>query len=486
MAKAQQSCIQYRPLKSDPGICDACRWTWGSHTPDVRAVFAMVSSAGVLAVVEHRHSYMSQTHPDPCTELRPIKYGDDLKICICGRLGHEHNLRVQMRSKEKEATPIKPHHSSINPHIPEASKQCRTQLQVSAGSYILCLLLKGHETLPKDNPAYSAMHKHSGKAFDAEWDSEKSTIVRHQPDRTADKACGGFSPKVDAPGTCRWCNRRYTDHRDDARGRHLEDIIHLHMPTCKSVVNMGSSCSCITEPNKQRILDTMLQECPEFQPQGSDTHNTQMCVCGRHFYKHTDAARGNLILWSEWRASKMTNAEVVDWFLGLGATPTDRMVKLKWHIEHPSAVDPHAPPADVIDELYQMLPMTWRELVEVKRRPRLITTPVERTTPQVIHKPGCLGSSTCKCAPPAMVGGVALTPGQISRLVDPDEPKDANGNRLTCFSCGDPLSMEEVSICRVCVDLQLGHADWSPQPKPPKGPRLHTEPPREGSQDDFM
>lgn len=477
MSKSAQPCQGYRPLKSDPIICNCCRWSWGAHTPDVRSVFTKISSPGIVAVVEHRFSYTSQSHPDPCTEWRPISYGEDLKICSCGRLFHEHNLRVQMRSKERDRPPVKPE-SSVNIHIPESATQCRVQLQIGAGCYILCLLPKDH----------LGLHKHSGKAVTAEWDAEKSTIVRHEPERMADRACGNFSPKVDGPGTCRWCNRRYTDHQGDARGRHLEELTHLHMQSCKCVVNVGSACSCIVDTLKQQILDSMVGNCPEYRPRGGETHTTQMCVCGKQFYKHAEQARGGFTLWSEWRAIRMTNQEVIDWFVGLGKTPVERMVRLKDHLEHPSSVDPYAPPIDVVEELYQMLPMDYRELVEIQRKPRLITTLVKRTTPVVVHKPGCLGSATCNCAPPlaAMVAGVALTPSQVNRIVDPDEPKDANGNRLTCFSCGDKLTKEEVSICRGCVDLQLGHADWSPQSKPPRVHRLHTEPPREGTQDDFM
>lgn len=402
--KATKSCTSYKPSKHDPVICAGCAWSWGAHSPDVRSVFCKISAQGVVTAIEHRYSYTSQAKPEYCNELRPIKYGEDLAICECGRFDREHNLRVQIRYKEKLKSGFK--EKVVESYLGDTSKQCRKSLNTAPGVYTMCMLGAGHPGL------------HEGHGGTPVWD-DVGKVNALEPSavriRQAQKPCGLFAPQTSKPGWCRYCNHKYIDHPEDCRGYELEELTHLHAPSCKSIVGLGEqACTCLTDTSKQMLLDTLTQEhkakCAKYTPQDGMAQYVQVCkTCHYPFYKHALPARENFGTWTEWRAAHMTDQEVFRWFINLGSDDKERMQAFMRHLDKPEHMNAYAPSPRLIKLMWEFLPEKLQNLGR-----------------------------------PPIVDGVALTPSQVSNIIDPDSRRD-------CYSCGGPLELNETYVCADCT-----------------------------------
>lgn len=410
-------CQNYVP-QVDPAKCVTCGKRWNDHHKDVRSTFTNGTTEGVIHMMEHRLSYLNQSSPQICPRWRPVKYGEDITLCECGRMLHEHNLRTIVR---KTMT------TSPTPRIVETGPGWTTL---------------STEAAPGKPPI--------------------------------GKPCGHFCPEVDDPAHCKWCKFVYIAHTPDCRGLDLEEMTHLHATHCKSVVNIGSSCTCMSDAVKQGLLNSMkvikasgikrpadstaaipeltpAQGCAWFRSLYGDHQGTQTCECGRAFYAHTVTACDGLRTWTEWRASRMTNEQVIAWFLKCGINDTARMEHLKHHLVCPSHMDPEAPSPSMIRALWEMMPQNMKELI-----PRFKVKPLPGN-----HPPPPEADVTTT---PSIIGGV--------------EPKiDGVGPRTTCYSCGDPLKPGRESICEGCV-TQLADpaaAPWVARKKPLITPTFATE-----------
>src|SRR5690242_20202155 len=98
--KSPESCSAYQPSKDDPVVCVHCRHKWSEHSPDIRSIFTRVAPSQIVSMIEHRMIFTSQAKPELCLHWRPLKYREDLRVCVCGRLLREHNLKVIVNSKE--------------------------------------------------------------------------------------------------------------------------------------------------------------------------------------------------------------------------------------------------------------------------------------------------------------------------------------------------------------------------------------------------
>lgn len=403
--KLSKACNSYKPQKRDPVICDTCLWSWGAHSADVQSVFTAISSSTITSLIHLRWKYVSAERPDPCTELRPHKYGEDLSICDCGRFQHEHNLKVQIRYREKARQEFKPIMREAD-YMAKNSKQCRAVISTQPGLFVNCLLDKDH----------FGPHKHDDDhGICAIWDGRESTIINKRKNEVVRKStnpCTKFEPLVDRPGTCRWCQHQYISHSEPARGFLLEDLEHLHSGYCKSVTRNGQHpCDCLTDANKQRMLDTLNTgkgvPCKKFDPLEENRNKIDLCRCGRRFYDHWREAKGGFLTWTEWRASHMSNKEIIDWFMNLGPDDASRMKKFKHHLDHPSHLHPEAPSPSLIKLMWEMLPLTLRKLA---------------------------GDSFAE---------------KVLKTVTPSSTSDNE----RCYECGGPLSMEETIVCKGCVSL---------------------------------
>lgn len=422
--KLAAPCQGYSPLKRDPATCNTCLWSWGSHAPAVRSVFARISSQTILSIIEHRWSYISQLpRAEHCNTYRPIKYGEDLSVCTCGRFQHEHNIRVQVRYKESLKMEAKAEESSLS-HVrddmsyPSGSNQCRSSLQVKPGMWIMCLDKSGHY------PGTDHYHEDSKTKTTWKHTGEQTIINKKDGVKSAPIIwpCSGFQPQVDNPGTCRNCAHQYITHPEKARGFDLEELTDLHAPNCKSVIMNGQHyCNCMTDQAKQKLLDSMKKGksgCSKFTPRMGLTQSEIWCECGARFYDHTAAARENFGTWTEFRAAHMTNQEVIRWFMDLGMDDESRMQKFVHHMDHPSHMDAYAPPPKLIKLMWELLPEALQKLGRKQKK-----------------------DAKSNNLP-----------------IDPDIERDITVNsegRKVCYSCGAVLELTEEIICHGCVSLNM-------------------------------
>lgn len=529
MSTLPDPCATYQPSKPDPVVCQGCNRKWGDHAPDVRSVFTRIASSTIVSMIEHRAIYTSKARPEPCVAWRPIKYGEDLKVCVCGRLLREHNFKVIINSKHHEQ---RWNMEIGKPAAEEKKPQCLTRLEINKGMFIMCMEDKGH----------AGFHKHDGVANYAEWDDagykvhRKKFVTRGAPvtlNLTAQSAkpCGQFKPKEGKFGTCEFCLHPYKTHDSWAKGTHIEDIDYFHMPNCKSKSGVKLSCNCMSEEAKQSLLDSakiwppLTKTCEEFRQKESGEagqYNFQLCVCGQPFHRHSLQAKGGVLTWTEWVTAQMTNTQVIEWFVKLGSTPKQRMEKLKPFLEHPSHLTLGAPSPRVLKELYDMLPLSWCKEVEITfpESLRRVVDPSNNANLKVIycpscndqqaisrhatrivcrkcyavigdnngkwevvakaikiHKPGCLGSAICQCPPDNKVSkvGDSLTEAPKPKISTAQIFGGVTGSdkeqRDTCFSCGAALTVGEMSMCKGCVASNLGDPNWKPNIIPDTPPR---------------
>lgn len=587
-------CLRFIPSK-DPVRCEFCAGTWIQHSGEVRKNFVDQSPDMVIMMVEHRHSFKAQENPAPCEAWRPVRYGEDLVLCECGRLIFEHKLGriIKHMRQEKESTattrctetlqlPIPggeftvvsclldanhagnhEHHSehfsgtwTLRGGVPVIASsrgtpgrnQCAESYKVAEGSFERCVLGVGHPgqhstyggrkhwtsgqqrpitaeppATPKcgvefrrgqlattcdfpyghlglhswatiERPTKHPVHPMSGRPICGhtythntgleevcEFDPGHSgyhsyeiieqcgeinpwqdphdasrlgySICTRTKGHTGHHRCGSsewlqdvdantpskphwcraFVPLVDTPGVCKWCSHKYIQHEPGGRGLELEFMLHMHSPGC--LCRTGpKACTCMDDKQKQAFLDTLAEapdrkrgmvSCRKFDP--NNPQQSDLCKCGARFYRHELSTREGFGSWTEWRAANMSNADIIQWFVGLGTTPTLRMIALESHMNHPSAMDPFAPPPAVIKELWDLLPDEVKRYLPKKEKPKQLPSAKQRPKGN----------------------GVTILRSSV------------DGNRTTCFNCSKELTMAEHSICKSCQGLLTASNDMA-------------------------
>ena len=129
--------------------------------------------------------------------------------------------------------------------------------------------------------------------------------------------------------------------------------------------------------------------------------------CSKRFYDHEQEHREGFDSWTEWRAAHMSNDDVIQWFLDLGSDEVSRARQFRKRIDDYDFLDKTWPPSKkLIQELYSMLPLRVRNLVDSFKKPESSNTSSEE--------------------------------------------------RDTCFNCGVPLlKPKETSMCTDCVKLAV-------------------------------
>lgn len=157
---------------------------------------------------------------------------------------------------------------------------------------------------------------------------------------TVKQPCGMFYGSLTTPGTCSVCRLKWIQH--PRRPLVIEAFADLHDPTCKSITMNGDvQCSCMDNVEIQAKLDKLGQvkeekvACKQFR--SKSTGNTFCGDCGEAFYMHTLAACNGHTLWLTWRASHLSNKELIDWFMALpGDTRSERVQSLKRFVSDPT------------------------------------------------------------------------------------------------------------------------------------------------------
>lgn len=162
------ACKRFLPSK-DPIKC-TCGRTFDDHSKVVRKGFVDTASDGVIHLVELRRSFVVNAYAPRCEDWKPVRYGEDLILCECGRLIYEHNLGtiVGKMRKQKEDSAV---------------AQCTSTLKLPSGNnsntLFHCLLDTGH----------SGDHEHHGRDFSGSWkEIDGASIIT--ADLTNTKAVG--------------------------------------------------------------------------------------------------------------------------------------------------------------------------------------------------------------------------------------------------------------------------------------------------------
>lgn len=443
-------CNGFAPT-DDPVRCTHCRQRLSDHSKDIRQAYYRTAPEDVMAAQAARLVYLKQDNPARCQSWRPQVFGD-YTVCACGRILMEHNFKIQVQVKsiaritpEPPATEPVPHRNSNFGFYTRAKGQCDAFKVIDLQTKGYCYKADGH--------IYNGdlHHTHASPRLNATW---KETVTTGLPVR-ATSACETFTPLVNRPGHCRVCMHSYTAHAEAARGFGLEDMSHLHSPNCRSRIVNKASCNCMNIAAKQILLDAMSdrpRECPEFRPIGDDTQTQMMCKCSKRFYDHSAEARSHFTLWSQWRMSKMTNKDVIHWFINLGHDDLTRVTAFRSALESTSDIDPVAPSKAVLKVIEELLPVKLKALLG----------PLKRQ-----HLPGCLGSVSCKCPVPRKVKSLIVV-------------EDAQ-----CYQCKQPLLPTERQICGACTDKLV--IDMTPMTAPRPSRQAATEPSinRDGDWDGF-
>lgn len=486
-------CSNFAP-QGDPVKCLYCQQRWIDHPVETRHKFVTQASEGVVAMVEHRHSYKCQSNPQPCLKWRPINYGENIKICECGRMAYEHNLKIiKQIADTTPRTPISPKPVAVREApapLPDAS-QCPHSFP-SGRTFYHCYKSKGHV----------GFHEHVGHDFEATWSSDTGmpviisggaitrgrkfgkakalchasfklmegvhTLCKKERGHSGDHAdastppntwpmnlppCRGFVPEVDSPGLCKWCHRKYIDHEPGARGLELEGMTHIHSPGCRCIQAVGDvACTCLSDVSKQAMLDKigeisagvepMLTEvCLLYQPAG-DPQMIQICTCGLKFYGHTLDAKQGFGTWTEWRAAHMSNEDVIRWFVNLGDSPKARMTAIQRHLDHPSNMDPFAPSPKFIRIFVELLPMDYKALLPGRVKP-IKPPPTDKNKPKSKHRGRRKGNGI-------IIHSNTPTALQVDALPEPRQ----------CYCCPRTLVKGEYTVCKVCVSQMTEKGGW--------------------------
>lgn len=432
---SQRPCNSFATATYDPSRCKVCSNRFMDHIKSVREAWWRSAPDAIIDILKLRLKFLEQTSPERCTHWNPISAGEDIKVCTCGRIRTEHNLRVIVQGEAvrkatiKRSPPIKATeapeeriHPSYGLYVP-TTNQCSAYRKLEPGTAVYCRKLADH-TRKGDH-----IHEHEGPRIRLSW-MNSTSVELGEPftvRRTASSSCDGFRPIVELPGYCRFCGYSYIEHSDTARGLELEDISNIHSPTCASIVKTGlNRCSCMQDSVKQMMLDSIGDVrrraatksdptvCTKFTP--ASVAMSDLCSCGRRFYQHSLEACDGFSTWARWRSAHMSNAEVIKWFLNLGTDDVSRMREFKRRMDKPNDLDPTAPPPEVIRRISQMLPARFHNVLKV--------------TPRV--------------------------------------------DRTLCFKCAAPLIKGELALCEDCQTDALG-PNWVPKLFPPAAPKLATE-----------
>jgi hypothetical protein len=429
----RQSCTSYAP-QHDPVKCKVCLQRLSDHDKSVREAFFRSAPDKLMEAINHRAGYLKLTEPAKCVLYRPTDYGSDVILCDCGRLRTEHNLRVIVKGsgiQRKQEEPF----LTIGLYT-KSKDQCGSFRHIAEGKSGYCNKRAGHVERG------DKIHVHKSPELDAQWTDD---LING---RKSDSACAFFDPIVDYPGQCRWCNHRYIDHALESRGRHLEELSHMHSPGCNCIQKLGDhSCTCLGDLVKQQMLESMgdvrrrtggkTETCKRFTPAQGEAQSSLHCVsCNKSFFQHLNTATDGFALWSQWRATRMTDAEVIRWFLKSGATMEERVNNLQRVIDKFDRGSPFTPSLSMCKALMDMLPLDLKRLVKVKDGSK------------TIHKPGCLGSSSCNCV----------------------------ASEARCDSCNEPLITDEIGTCADCLDYMVKSGWGRPVLTPPKVEGAATEP----------
>lgn len=434
---SQRPCSSFACATYDPSRCRVCSNRFAEHIKSVREAWWRSAPDVMIDLLKLRLKFLDQANPEPCVHWNPICVGEDLRVCLCGRIRNEHNLRVIVRGeavlkgKRNETAPM----SKIIPVAPDkihpsyglyvnTSGQCSSYRKLEPGTAVYCRKMLDH--VRKGDP----IHEHEGPRIRLTW-MDSTSVQLGEPftiRRTASSACEDFSPVTELPGYCKFCGFSYIEHSEKGRGFQLEDMPELHSPGCVSVVKTGlNRCSCLDDSVKQMMLDSLGEvrkrtasrpvtptECSAFDPPQSQTSDA--CKCGKRFHEHSLTAKQGFDTWARWRAAHMTDIEVINWFVGLGTDHPSRMREFKHHLDKPDNLSTTAPPPEVIKRISQMLPAEMHALLKVP------------------------------------------TPGK----------------RTNCMTCGSALIKGEQAMCEDCQHQAVG-PDWAPNTKPRTIQRLATE-----------
>lgn len=277
-------CAKFNPLLTDAAFC-TCQLHWKQH---VQAAQAKFWDDADKALIDKVVSACKRDNVAPCKKYTPSKdwaQGEGAPDCVCGR-------------------PTRPS------HLP---------------GDILDGIRLWKETHPR--------------------------VVASKP------ICGHFHSILTTPGQCVVCDRKWIDHAPLGRGLVIEAFYDQHEDSCKCVIMNGDvQCSCMSDEEIQKALDKLggsspapkkelsKMGCQQFKPKSPGvTH----CHCGTPFHLHTTVATDGHASFLSWRASHMSNRELLVWFHLLGKTRSDRTDTLKRIV-----ADPHftfVPPANMIN-----------------------------------------------------------------------------------------------------------------------------------------
>lgn len=264
----------------------------------------------------------------------------------------------------------------------------------------------------------------------------------HSTKKSSKQVCGGFYGSITSPGTCSVCDHRWIDHAPAHRGLVIEAYDSLHQSWCKCVIMNGDiECSCMDYNEIQTALDKIGKKatkesptvlCSQFIP--SAQGNTK-CKCGEYFYAHTVTACDGEHSFISWRASHMSNKELIDWFKALpGKNRDERVQSLKKFID-----DPHwifVPPANMIN------PSTFaiQALLDAVTGSHHIQSPrdLEKQRENAID---------------ALV---------IGNTQDDDLNLNADVKKWTCYACGQEESLVSGQACPDCAEFITGHSGGGP------------------------
>ena len=428
---SNRPCNSFAAAIYDPARCRVCSSRFVDHIKSVRDAWWRSAPDPLIDVLKLRLKFLEQTSPERCQRWNPICIGEDIKVCECGRIRTEHNIKVIVQGESIRRAKIPPAkvplsaskiHPSYGLYI-ATKDQCLAYRKLDTGTSAYCRKLSGHAA--KGDP----IHEHIGPRIQVTWMNSTSVelgdpfTVR----QTSANPCDNFSPVVELPGYCKFCGHRYIDHSDVAQGFQLEDITNIHSPGCVSVTKIGlNRCSCMDDSVKQMMLDSLGDvrrrtavalipaECLIYNP--INPQHIDSCKCGKRFHQHSLTAKDGFETWTKWRAAHMTDAEIVSWFISLGFDNISRMREFKQHLDKPRELDPTAPSPEVIRRISQMLPADFHALVKI---------------------------------------GVTE-------------------KRTNCISCGSVLLKGEQAMCEDCQAIAVG-PDWIPRLKPRPPAQLATE-----------
>lgn len=280
------ACNSYRPHPKDAAFCAACSISWNKHSQGVRHVFWDNTDKSLIDLLLLA---LKRDTDSPCHEYMPVhdwNNGESAPDCACGR-------------------PVRPSHEPGD-------------------------ILKGIRAWRNLHPTH---------------------LVGKPP-------CGHFIGSLSTPGTCSVCDHKWLTHEVKARSLAIEAFYDKHESWCKCIIMNGDvECSCMNEQEIQDTLDdigqvgrTVQKEpvnmgCKQFTPKS--TGNTH-CKCGTPFHMHSTVACDGHASFLEWRASHLTNHELLTWFMVLpGRNRDDRVQVLKKILTDPGYV--WVPPANLVN-----------------------------------------------------------------------------------------------------------------------------------------